>query len=137
MSMESTLLQLMPGFTGPIGKETVVTLSNGKTITIVKEPEGGLWPWSVDGRLFSYDRWAEEYLKQVVYEKVTGLRVMMRPRYEVPHICGGNCAGYRNENGNDENDSPCGLCPIRDNAEAERDGVKLIYAVDVPNKREA
>lgn len=134
MSMESTLLQLLPGHNGPIDKETVVTLSNGKTITVIKEPEDGTWAWSVDGRLFSHDRWAEEYLKQVVYEKVIGLRVMMRPQHDVPHICGGNCAGYRNDNANNEN--PCGLCPIRDNAEAERDGVKLIYAVDMRNKKE-
>jgi len=55
-----------------------LTLSNGIRINIIKNPEhnGSIWAWKIDTQIFSNDRFAEQYLKKLITEKLTGNRII-------------------------------------------------------------
>ena len=110
-------------------KKYIIHLSNGKTIEVEKDPEcnGEIWVWRVDGSIFSKDEYAFDHLKTVVYEKLTGKRIIYHSKREVPDICGVNGAACRAKG--KCNTALCSFCPVAEKFEADRDGVELIYAV--------
>lgn len=126
MSMEGLLSQLLPEEEYPLEKGSVVTihLSNGSTITVEKEPtyKETVWAWRVDGSVFSRDTFAEHHLQQRIQEKLTHTRVLMRPRYTRPNICGNICPHPEHDR------ALCNVCPVKDDVEAQKDGLQLIYA---------
>ena len=111
-----------------------VTLSNGQTIIVRKDVihNGTEWLWRVDTQLFSKDKWAKNYLKRLIAEKLTGIRIIHRARGKAPEICG--IEGRACRAPGECNRALCNFCPVADSFFAERDGVKLIYAVDVADK---
>ena len=110
-------------------KVYIVHLSNGKEIRVEKEPEhnGDTWAWRVDSQIFSRDDYALSYLKQIVMEKLTGKRIILHAKKEVPDICGVEGCACRAKG--KCNTALCSFCPVAEQFEAERDGVELIYAV--------
>ena len=110
-------------------KKYIIHLSNGKDIEVEKEPEhnGSTWAWRVNGQLFSRDDYAFDYLKEVIFEKLTGKRIIYHGKREVPNICGVNGAACRAKG--KCNTALCSTCPVAEQFEADRDGVELIYAV--------
>lgn len=107
----------------------VINLSNGRCIFIEKNPfhNGEYWAWRVDDQIFSNDEHALEYLRKLVAEKLTGIRVINHRRYDVPDICGVD--GRRCRAKNECNRALCDYCPVAEEFFAKRDGVKLVYAV--------
>ncbi len=110
-------------------KEYIIHLSNGKKIEIVEAPEynGGTWLWKVEDQYFGKDEYALNYLKRLINEKLTGIRIIYHKKWDVPEICGIDgracrCPGKCNT-------MLCEGCPVAEAFFAERDGVKLIYAV--------
>lgn len=104
------------------------------TINVFKDavyPDtGSIWDWKVDGQYFSRDEWATEYLKKLIAEKITGERVINRKRGNVPDICG--CEEYISKYSCRAKERGyftmlCSYCPIAEQMEADRDGVKLKY----------
>lgn len=66
-------------------------------------------------------------LKRIVSEKLTGKRIILHAKGQVPEICGVDgracrCPGKCNS-------GLCYQCPVADKFFADRDGVELIYAV--------
>ncbi len=110
-------------------KVYIVHLSNGKEIRVEKEPEhnGNTWAWKVDGQVFSRDDYALSYLKQIVAEKLTGKRIILHAKKEVPDICGVEGRACRAKG--KCNTALCSFCPVAEKFKADRDGVELIYAV--------
>jgi len=105
-----------------------ITLSNGITIDINKNPEynGNIWAWKIDTQVFSKDTYAEQYLKKLITEKLTGNRIIYHKKNEMPNICGVNGSACRNPN--KCNSALCSHCPIAEQFFADRDNVNLIYA---------
>ena len=86
---------------------------------------GDIWPWKVDGQLFCQDECALDYLKRIVGEKLTGKRILLGHKYDIPDSCQGGCCHPE-----DCNRGKYYHCPIVDAFIAEQDGVELIYAVN-------
>ena len=105
-----------------------ITLSNGITIDIVKNPEhnGSIWGYRINTQYFSNEQYAEQYLKKLIAEKLTGNRIIHHKKNEVPNICGVNGAACRNPG--KCNSALCNHCPIAEKFFADRDNVKLIYS---------
>lgn len=113
-----------------IGERTfVIRLSNGKRIAVEKEPEhnGEIWAWKVDGQYFDADRYALDYLKRLVTEKLTGKRILFHAKQPVPDICGVDGTGCRAKG--ECNTVLCSDCPVAEKFFADRDGVELVYAI--------
>lgn len=110
-------------------KTTVIRLSNGKQIKIEQDVlfKGVVWPWKIDDQHFSGEGFARSYLRELVWEKMTGKRMILHSKGKVPDICGVNGAACRCP-------EKCSLalchnCPIAEEFFAKRDGVELVYVV--------
>jgi len=105
-----------------------ITLSNGITIDITKNPKynGSIWGYKIDTQVFDNDIHAEQYLKKLITEKLTGNRIIHHAKNEVPNICGVNGSTCRNPR--KCNSALCSHCPIAEKFFADRDNVNLIYA---------
>lgn len=107
----------------------IIHLSNGKQIEVEEQAEynGVVWMWKVDNQHFGTDEAALHYLKNLVAEKLTGVRVIYHEKRKVPDICGvDGCACRRPGKCNT---NLCMECPVAEAFFAERDGVKLVYAI--------
>jgi len=107
-----------------------VDLSNGKKINIVKDPEynGSIWGWKIDTQIFSKDEYAKGYLKTLISEKLTGIRIIYHEEKQTPDICGVNGSACRNPN--KCNTILCTHCPVAERHFAKLDGVQLVYAIN-------
>jgi hypothetical protein len=100
-------------------------------------PETGkVWEWKVDGQYFSREDWAAKFLTKRITEKTTSIRTINRKRGNVPDICGseeyliahsGDDWGCRAQRRGCFT-MLCSNCPIAEKMQADRDGLKLIYA---------
>jgi len=108
----------------------IVTLTNNAEIHVYKDaayPDTGtVWEWKVDGQYFSREEWALDYLRTIMAEKLTGIRIIYRELRKAPDIC---AWGKRCRSPGKCNTMLCSDCPVADKFFAERDGVKLIYAI--------
>lgn len=107
-----------------------IRLVNGQTITVKKDVEynKSIWKWKVDTQIFSKNESAEIYLKKLIAEKLTGIRIINRKKGSIPEICG--IEGKACRNPQKCNTMLCTYCPIAEQFFAEKDGVKLIYAIN-------
>ena len=110
-------------------KAWIIHLSNGKEIKVEKDPEhnGSVWAWKVDKSIFDDDDSALNYLKRLINEKLTGKRIIMHAKLDAPNICGIDGRACRSPG--ECNTALCSHCPVAEEFFAERDGVKLVYAV--------
>lgn len=106
----------------------VITTQNNVAINVEKDVEhnGNIWAWKVETQIFSKDDWAANYLKKIIAEKITGIRIINRKRGTVPDICGIEGAACRQPGKCDR--MLCSHCPVAEKFFADRDGVRLIYA---------
>ncbi|MGE4353518.1 MAG: hypothetical protein AB7D36_05490 [Oscillospiraceae bacterium] len=108
----------------------IVTLTNDAEIHIytdaVYPDTGTVWEWKVDGQYFDHEEWALGYLKTIMTEKLTGIRIIYRNRREAPDIC---AWGKRCRSPGECDRALCSDCPVADEFFAARDGVKIIYAI--------
>ena len=89
---------------------------------------GITFKWFVEDQAFSKSSYAKRYLKQLIIERVSGYRVLMRKRQSIPEICGVGGSACRAPNKCNTNlCSSC--CPIAENFFATRDGVNIRYAI--------
>lgn len=104
----------------------IVHLSNGKQIAVTEHPtyNGNVFDWKIDSQFFDRDDWALNYLKKLIAEKLTGKRIILHKKYEVPDIC-----QYRCRAEGECNRALCDRCPVAEAFFAERSGVELVYAV--------
>ena len=111
-------------------KHWMIHLSNGDEIPVEKDPEhyGSRWGWKIGTQIFSDDKTALRYLERLVTEKLTGKRIVLHAKGEVPEICGVNGAACRAPG--ECNRALCSRCPVAEKFFADRDGVELVYAVD-------
>ena len=107
----------------------IIHLSNGKQIEVEEQPEynGVVWAWKVDGQYFGKDGHALDYLKRLIAEKLTGIRVVYHEKRKAPDICGVDGCACRRPG--ECNTNLCMECPVAEAFFAERDGVKLVYAI--------
>lgn len=108
--------------------EYLIRLSNGEQIKVIEQPvyNGETWEWKVDTQYFSKEEYALRYLKRLISEKLTGIRVLYHEKREAPDICGN---GRACRHPGKCNTALCSDCPVAEAFFAECDGVKLIYAV--------
>lgn len=106
-----------------------ITLTNNAKITIEKDTEynGSMWAWKIENQIFSKDKYAEDYLKKLIAEKLTGTRIIYHKEKQVPEICGINGAACRHPR--ECNTMLCSNCPIALKFFADRDNVKLVYSI--------
>lgn len=90
--------------------------------------DGSEWAWKIDTQYFSWDKWAFDYMKKLIQEKETGIRVINHPKQKVPEICGVNGAACRHPN--KCNTMLCSDCPVAEEFFAKRDGVTLQYIAE-------
>lgn len=83
------------------------------------------WGWKVENQLFTWDKWAFDYMKKLIQEKETGIRIINHAKQNVPNICGVNGAACRHPK--KCNTMLCSDCPIAEEFFAKRDGVILQY----------
>lgn len=107
----------------------IISLSNGKTITVQANVihNGSTWDWKVDNQVFSNEVYALKYLQRLITEKLTGVRIIFHIKRAVPVICGVDGKACRAPG--ECNRALCLGCPVAEAFFAERDGVKLVYAV--------
>lgn len=108
----------------------IIHLTNGKEIKITelpKDDKGSIWRWKIESQYFDKDEYALNYLKTLISEKLTGYRIVLHAKKEVPVICGVDGRACRSPR--KCNTALCYDCPVAEAFHAERDGVKLIYAV--------
>lgn len=92
----------------------------------VRYPETNvLWNWKIDGSYFDSDVFAARYLKKLIREKNTGIRIIKHAKLHVPDICG--IAGTACRNPNACNSMLCLDCPVAEEYFAKKDGVTLRY----------
>lgn len=89
--------------------------------------DGTPWAWRVGTHIFDNEAYAVGYLKQLIAEKVTGKRVILHAKQDVPEICGVNGAACRCPG--KCNSMICTSCPVAEKFFADRDGVELVYAI--------
>ena len=111
------------------GNRAVINLSNGKTISVEKDAKhnGEVWDWKIDSQYFSNGDYALRYLKDLIVEKITGKRILLYAKREVPEICGVEGRACRAPG--ECNRALCWRCPVAEKFFADRDGVELVYAV--------
>ena len=111
------------------GSRAVINLANGKTIAIEKDAKhnGKVWDWKIDSQYFSNGDYALRYLKDLIVEKITGKRILLYAKREVPEICGVEGRACRAPG--ECNRALCWRCPVAEKYFADRDGVELVYAV--------
>lgn len=107
----------------------IISLSNGKTITVQANVihNGTEWDWKVDDQVFSNEVYALKYLQRLITEKLTGVRIIFHAKGTVPVICGVEGRACRAPG--ECNRALCSYCPVAEAFFAERDGVRLVYAV--------
>jgi hypothetical protein len=107
-----------------------IRLINGQIITVKKDVEhnGSIWEWKIDTQIFSKNEYAENYLKKLIAEKLTGIRIIDHKKGSIPEICG--IEGKACRHPKECNTMLCSHCPIAEQFFAERNNVKLIYAVN-------
>lgn len=107
----------------------IISLSNGKTITVQANVihNGSTWDWKVDDQVFSNEGYALKYLQRLITEKLTGVRIVFHAKKAVPVICGVDGRACRAPG--ECNRALCFHCPVAEAFFAERDGVRLVYAV--------
>lgn len=110
-------------------KITVIHLSNGKQIRVEQDVtyNGSIWPWKVDDQYFGKEEYARRYLSTLIWEKMTGNRLIFHAKMKVPDICGVDGAACRCPG--KCNLALCSNCPIAEAFFAERDNVRLVYVV--------
>ena len=106
----------------------VLNLSNGSKIVAQEKPEynGNTWAWKIDTQIFEDDEYAMLYLRKLISEKLTGYRVILHAKREVPDICGVEGRACRHPG--KCNTMLCQECPVAEAFFAEKDDVTLIYA---------
>lgn len=107
----------------------LIHLSNGKEIEVESRPmyDWKPWAWRVGTQIFDNEAYAVGYLKQLIAEKVTGKRIILHAKQDVPEICGVNGAACRCPG--KCNSMICTACPVAEKFFADRDGVELVYAI--------
>lgn len=107
----------------------VLNLANGKHIEVCSVPAGKHpgFDIRIDNQYFPCKDYADIYLTRLIYEKLTGKRIITHAKREVPQICGINGAACRNKACTS---ALCYRCPIAEEHFAQMDGVELVYAVD-------
>lgn len=107
----------------------VLNLANGKHIEVCYVPDGKHpgFDIRIDNQYFSCKDYADIYLTRLIYEKLTGRRIITHAKREVPQICGINGAACRNKACTS---ALCNRCPIAEEHFAQMDRAELIYAVD-------
>jgi hypothetical protein len=112
-------------------KSFYIVLSNGERIDIIKDAEHKddngttVWKWKIATQFFSKDEWAKEYLKRLITERLTGIRIIFHIEQKTPDICGTNGIGCRSLNRC--NTMLCSGCPVAEQFFAKQDGVTLKY----------
>lgn len=108
----------------------LIHLSNGKEIEVENRPvyDGKPWAWRVGTQIFDNEAYAVGYLKQLIAEKLTGKRIILHSKQDIPEICGVNGAACRAPG--ECNRALCSRCPVAEKFFADRDDVELVYAVD-------
>ena len=106
-----------------------VRLSNGKSIRIETQAKykNDIFPYKVDSQYFTVGVYARNYLKKLLQEKTTGVRVIHHRKQTVPDICGVNGAACRAKG--EYNRGLCCMCPIAEEFYAKQDGVTLVYVM--------
>lgn len=106
-----------------------VCLSNGKSIWIETQAKynNDTYAYKVESQYFTTFKSAYNYLRKLIQEKTTGLRMVYHRKQTVPDICGVNGAACRAK-GN-YNTMLCSMCPIAEEFYAKQDGVKLVYVM--------
>jgi hypothetical protein len=98
-------------------------------IQLVKDavnPEtGNIWEWLVDSQFFSKTQYASDYLKRLIAEKQTGVRIIRHKRGLIPEICGNGIDCRYDHRGYFT--MLCSGCPKAEQMQAEKDGVTLSY----------
>ena len=107
----------------------IIHLSNGKEITVIEHPlyDGNEWSWQIDTQIFDKDQYAEKYFRELIAEKLTGIRIIYHKKKEAPDICGFGQACRSKEKCNT---ALCFHCSVAEKFFADKDGVQLIYAVN-------
>lgn len=108
----------------------LIRLVNGRTIEVIEAPTtdtGARFAWQIAGQYWQDSDGAWDYLRRVIAERTTGVRVIAHPRREAPTICGANGIGCRCPG--KCNTALCQGCPVAEEFEARRDGVRLVYAI--------
>lgn len=107
----------------------IIHLSNGKEIKAEMglEYRGAVFAWKIDNQYFDNDGYALNYLKRLVVEKLTGVRIVLHKKMTVPNICGVDGCACRHPG--KCNTALCFDCPVAEAYFAERDGMELVYAV--------
>lgn len=107
----------------------LIHLSNGKEIEVENRPvyDGKPWAWRVGTQIFDNEAYAVGYLKQLIAEKLTGKRIILHSKQDIPEICGVDGAACRCPVRC--NSMICTACPVAEKFFADRDGVELVYAI--------
>lgn len=107
----------------------LIHLSNGKEIEVENRPvyDGKPWAWRVGTQIFDNEAYAVGYLKQLIAEKLTGKRIILHSKQDIPEICGVDGAACRCHGRC--NSMICTACPVAEKFFADRDGVELVYAI--------
>lgn len=107
----------------------LIHLSNGKEIEVENRPvyDGKPWAWRVGTQIFDNEAYAVGYLKQLIAEKLTGKRIILHSKQDIPEICGVDGAACRCHGRC--NSMLCTACPVAEKFFADRDGVELVYAI--------
>lgn len=107
----------------------LIHLSNGKEIEVENRPvyDGKPWAWRVGTQIFDNEAYAVGYLKQLIAEKLTGKRIILHSKQDIPEICGVDGAACRCPCRC--NSMICTACPVAEKFFADRDGVELVYAI--------
>lgn len=106
-----------------------VCLRNGKSIWIETQSKhkNHIYPYKVESQYFTAAVYAQSYLKELIQEKTTGMRVIHHRKQTVPDICGVNGAACRAKG--EYNRGLCCMCPIAEEFYAKQDGVTLVYVM--------
>lgn len=111
----------------------IIRLTNGKEITVQTNVYhcGVENCYKVEDALFSQATDAVNYLRELIQEKLSGIRYIYHRKVNPPELCknGVVCSSSR-DNWTLPAFSACYSCPITEEHFAERDGVKVVYAVE-------
>lgn len=104
-----------------------IRLINGENITVERKPKhrGKNWGYKVDTQYFSKYSYAQAYIRELIHEKLTGIRYIYHSKHKAPDICGYG-KGCRNK---ECNSMLCTDCPIAEEFHANNDNVCLKYVI--------
>lgn len=104
-----------------------VRMINGKVITVERKPKlkGKRWEYRVDTQYFCQYSYAQSYIRELIHEKLTGIRYIYHTKRKAPDICG-NGKACRSE----ECDRMlCTDCPVAEEFHAKHDNVSIEYVI--------